>query len=502
MAAELIYGRGAPPEATYVFKHALVQDTAYATLLKGRRQQLHQRIAEVVRDRFPERADQEPGVIAHHFTQAGLPEIAVEWWGRAGRRAMGRFANLEAVPCFANGLALIADLPKSESRDRQELSLRLALGPALLATRGYPSIEVERNYEAASELAATLGDREAAFTSARGLWNCFYDRGDLGRGSGAGRAIARPRERGLQPGKAGPCVQSARFDANEHGRVRQIDRRFRDVHCGLGQAPAGACFERHGEEPKIVATSYKGLVLCIQGFADSGLEYVRSALSQANDINHPSERVVRVGILSIALVVAPRLPCRRGAREGADRILQGAWPGLLAGFEVHPPRRGLVHASGSVNGVIEAENGLLDWMKTGAMLHVPTWSANIADAALAIGDNASAEKSLSKGLEISRTNGEEFALAELHRLTGRLRTKQDRRNAARDAFAEAVATARRQGAGLYLLRAARDLAQLLAEDGDRTEARELLQPIVEDFPEHRDGLDFQEAAKLLAELSA
>ena len=155
-----------------------------------------------------------------------------------------------------------------------------------------------------------------------------------------------------------------------------------------------------------------------------------------------------------------------------------------------------------MNGVIEAENGLLDWMKTGAMLHVPTWSSNIADAALAIGDNASAEKSLSKGLEISRTNGEEFALAELHRLTGRLRAKQDRRNAARDAFAEAVATARRQGAGLYLLRAARDLAQLLAEDGDRTEARELLQPIVEDFPEHRDGLDFQEAAKLLAELSA
>ena len=159
-------------------------------------------------------------MIAHHFTQAGLPEIAVEWWGRAGRRAMGRFANLEAVPSFANGLALMADLPKSESRDRQEMSLRLALGPALLATRGYPSIEVERNYEAASELAATLDDREAAFTSARGLWNCFYDRGDLGRALALAERLLAIAKEELQPGKAGPCVQSARFDANEHGRVR------------------------------------------------------------------------------------------------------------------------------------------------------------------------------------------------------------------------------------------------------------------------------------------
>jgi tetratricopeptide (TPR) repeat protein len=135
------------------------------------------------------------------------------------------------------------------------------------------------------------------------------------------------------------------------------------------------------------------------------------------------------------------------------------------------------------------------------MLHIPTWSSDIADAALVVGDIASAEKALSKGLEISRTNGEEFTLAELHRLTGRLRARQDRRNAARDAFAEAVATARRQGAGMFLLRAARDLAQLLAEDGDRTEAQRLLRPIVDGFPEHRDGEDFREAAELLAKLT-
>ena len=133
MAAELLHGRGNPPEAAYAFKHALVQETAYASLLKSRRQHLHQRIAESLRDRFPSRADEEPGVVAHHFTQAGLSDMAIEWWGRAGALAMRRFANPEAVLSYSNGLSLVADLPKSEARDRRELSFRLSMGPAPLA---------------------------------------------------------------------------------------------------------------------------------------------------------------------------------------------------------------------------------------------------------------------------------------------------------------------------------------------------------------------------------
>jgi tetratricopeptide (TPR) repeat protein len=269
-----------------------------------------------------------------------------------------------------------------------------------------------------------------------------------------------------------------------------------------GQAPAGACFERHGEEPKIVATSYKGWVLCLRGFADSGLECAHSALSQANSINHPLSVTFASAILShVLLLRRDYLAGEALAKEQIEYCRERGLAFWLASMHIY---HGVAsaHVSGNGNGIVEAENGILDWTKTGAMLHVPTWSSNIAEAALVVGDIASAEKALSKGLEISRTNGEEFALAELHRLTGRLRAKQDRRNAARDAFAEAVATAQRQGAKLDLLRAARDLARLLAEDGDRTGARKLLQPIVEEFPEHRDGLDFQEAAKLLAELSA
>jgi len=179
IAAGLVFGHRTPSQVTYAFKHALVQETAYATLLKGRRQQLHQRIAESLRDRFPERAEREPGIVAHHFTRARLPETAIEWWRRAGARAMDRFANHEAALSYANGLNLMADLPASEKRDRQELDFRLALGPALLAARGYASDEVERNYREAGRLAEALSDREAMFTSARGQWHYLYDRSQL-----------------------------------------------------------------------------------------------------------------------------------------------------------------------------------------------------------------------------------------------------------------------------------------------------------------------------------
>ena len=144
--------------------------------------------------------------------------------------------------------------------------------------------------------------------------------------------------------------------------------------------------------------------------------------------------------------------------------------------------------------------GVVNWVNTGANIHVPTWSSFLAEAALVSGNLPLAEKALTSGAEMARRNGEVFALAELQRLTGRLLLMQDRRRDAHGALAEAVATARRQGALLYLLRAARDLARLLAEDADPHGARELLQPIVDDFPEHRNGPDFMEAAELLAGL--
>lgn len=498
MSAELLYGRGDPPDSTYVFKHALVQDTAYATLLKSRRQQLHQRIAEAIRDRFPERAESEPGIIAHHFTQAGLMETAVEWWARSGRLAMSRFANFEAVQSLGNGLALTAKMPQGEALERQKLSLRLALGPPMLATRGYASSEVEQNYAAAQQLAESLDDREAAFASARGLWNCFYDRGDQTRSLPLAERLLELAGQTADFEKQALALRALGSTRMSRGEYAQSIQAFDGCIAASANFPLGVSIERHGEEPGIVATQYRGLVFCMCGFADQALEATRRAVALARQIKHPLSVAFASSILGIVLHLRRDFTaCETLAREQFDYCREQGFAFWSAAFQVH---RGaaLAHLHPEGDGAIDAEIGIVNWVNTGAYIHVPTWSAFLADAALASGNLPLAEKALSSGLEIAKRNGEHFALAELQRLTGRLLLTQERRREARGALAEAVATARRQGALLYLLRAGRDLAQLLAEDAEPDEARKLLLPRIEDFPEHRSGIDFREAAELAA----
>jgi class 3 adenylate cyclase len=144
--SELVLRRGTPPNATYTFKHALVQDAAYKTLLRSRQTQMHQHIAEVLENRFPDMAEMEPELLAHHYTEAGLTEQAVVHWQRAGERAFERSANVEAASHLTTALALLASLPASAERDRHELALRIDFGPPLLATKGFAAPEVAENY--------------------------------------------------------------------------------------------------------------------------------------------------------------------------------------------------------------------------------------------------------------------------------------------------------------------------------------------------------------------
>ena len=134
--AELVYQRGVPPQATYTFKHALIQDAAYQSLLRSTRQQYHQRLAQVLAKQFPETAETQPELLAHHYTEAGLWEQAIPYWQRAGERALQRSANLEAVSHVTRGLEVLTALPETHERVHQELALQLTLGPALAATKG------------------------------------------------------------------------------------------------------------------------------------------------------------------------------------------------------------------------------------------------------------------------------------------------------------------------------------------------------------------------------
>lgn len=168
--AEILYKRGVAGAITYSFRHALIQDAAYESLLKSTRQQYHSRIARAIEEKFPDLAEGRPELVAQHWSEAGLAERAITYWLSAGRRAAERSANLEAIGHLARALKLSETLPAGAARDRAELDLRTMLGPALIATRGYAAPEVEANYDRARELCTQVGDAPQLFWVLRGLW--------------------------------------------------------------------------------------------------------------------------------------------------------------------------------------------------------------------------------------------------------------------------------------------------------------------------------------------
>ena len=169
VAAELVFRRGAPPDATYTFKHALVQEAAYNSLLKSRRQELHARIAQALEEKFPDVAGNRPEVLARHLTDAGLNERAVTYWHRAAEQAGGRFAHKEAIAHLTRGLELLKSLPETVDTVREEVRLQIALGISLTATRG-PAPEVAEAYLRARELAERSGDTRPTYAAVWGQW--------------------------------------------------------------------------------------------------------------------------------------------------------------------------------------------------------------------------------------------------------------------------------------------------------------------------------------------
>ena len=193
-AAELVFARGEPPEAGYSFKHALVRDAAHESLLKARRQELHARIARALEERFPETAEAEPELLARHCAEAGLAERAVDYWQRAGQRALARSATAEAVAHLTRGLEVLAGLPGGAERQRRELGLQLALGQASIAAKGFAAPETGRAYARARELCRELGDVPELFPALYGRFIVHFQRGELAAAHEAARELLRSAE--------------------------------------------------------------------------------------------------------------------------------------------------------------------------------------------------------------------------------------------------------------------------------------------------------------------
>jgi tetratricopeptide (TPR) repeat protein len=196
---ELLYQRHTPPQATYTFKHALIRDAAYQSLLRSTRQQYHQRIAQVLEEHFPETAHTQPELLAHHYTEAGRTEQAIPYWQRAGQYASDRSAYLEAISHFSTGIEQLKILPETPAHTQQALSLHIALGAALLMTKGQAAPEVERVYTQVRVLCQQVGETPQLVPALFGLWRFYIARPQLHTGRELADTLLRLAQRVHDP---------------------------------------------------------------------------------------------------------------------------------------------------------------------------------------------------------------------------------------------------------------------------------------------------------------
>jgi class 3 adenylate cyclase/predicted ATPase len=488
--AELLYQRGMPPQATYVFKHALIQDTAYQSLLKSTRQQYHQRIAQVLEQQFPETVDMQPELLAQHYTEAGLLAQAIPYWQQAGQRASERSAYLEAISHLTKGLELLNTLPDTPEHRQQELGVQTTLGWALSATKGLAAPEVAVAYHRARALCQEVGETPQLFPVLQGLVPFYVNRGELQTARELGEQMMSLAQRGHDPAHlANAHIMlggSALFFLGELGAAR--------THLEQGISNT-----THWE---IVRLSRLAQILWYLGYPDQALQRSQEALTLARERAQP-DRWLADALLFAAHLHESR---REGhiAYEQAEAALvlsrEQGFAFRLAGATV---LRGwaLVEQGQGEAGIEQIRQGIAAERATGS--RTATHLALLAKACWHLGQREEGLRVVAEALAIGNSNGEGRWTAELYRLQGELLlTLASAHHAeAESCFQQALEVARRQQAKSWELRAAVSLARLWQRQGKRAAAHQLLAEVYGWFTEGFDTADLQEAKALLEALT-
>ena len=496
--AELLYQKGILPNATYVFKHALICDSAYASLLKSARQKHHQNIAQVLEEKFPETAENQPELLAYHYTEAGLNALAVTYWHRAGQRLIERLAPREAIVYLSKGLELLRSLPDNPTHLQQELSLLTALGPAMIATQGPAAAEVEAIYTRAHALCQQVDDRAHALPVLRGLCNFYQVRKDLR----TARAFAEQLlDLGRHSSEAGHLIEAHGMLGVTlffQGDFAQALAHF-DQCLALDDAQPVLSSPSH--DPNIGYFSYRARALWCLGYPDQALASSQEALRRAQQLSHP-QPLAACQVFTALVSWLRRDPI--AAQQHADAAVSVA---RELGFQFQVAF-GLSLRGWALVMQGHVEAGMADIHEGLAALRAARASALHAmvyfiEACASIGRVAEGMSVLTEGLALVEQNDERLLEAELYRLKGELLLQQwpDNPSEAASCFRQAIVIAQNQSAKSWELRAAVSLAKLWQSQGKRQAAYDLLAPVYDWFAEGFDTPDLIDARMLLNELS-
>lgn len=518
MLAELVFSTGTPSRRSYTFKHSLVQDAAYQSLLKSRRQALHGRIATVIEERFPEVAAAQPEVLARHYAEAGLIHQAAGNLKRAALQAVSRWAMEEAIAHLKHGLEIIAALPEDEARDRRELELLTALGIPLMAIRGVRFAEVEETCERARQLCVRLGNAPQLFSVLFGLWWYYELTANMSAALDLARQLLVMAEREGDPGKLVQAHRTVGCTQFWLGDFASAQPHFDAAEAFADPRTAGLPTAEYAQDPTVVSRCFAAHNLWYLGYPERALATMNRAVDLARELDEP---------FSLALALDHRawlhhyLGNVSETREAADADMRFSREQGLQFFLAHGTvLRGWAMAQrGDLEGgKARILQGITAHDATGVLVTRPYWRRLLAVAKGLGGDIEGGLRSLDEGLsqirdqrlwdaEMLRTRGE--LLLETLNTNGKSRTDDPSSpgsigpsEQAESFLRKAVETARRQNARSLELRAGVSLAKLLERAGKAAEARELIAPILEWFTEGAEASDHIEARGLLDRLSA
>jgi class 3 adenylate cyclase/predicted ATPase len=501
LEAELLYQRGTPPQASYVFKHALVQEAAYQSVLKSSRQRHHQSVAQVLEAGFPEVRETRPELLAHHYTQAGLAARAMPWWYRAGQRAFEHSAHLEAITHLEKGLELAAALPRTPERCEQELDLLNALGLALFAIKGQASAEAGRTYASARERCAEIGETPKLFSILSGLFSFHTVRAEIHEAWEVAEQLL--------------ALAEGQHDTTRHlvaywaiGETLLFRGEFAQARIRLEQA-LGFLGAR-SNPPLSLLSGFPGdlgvFVRCLLahtlwhlGYPEQARCRIDEAIGLAQDLAHPFSVALARDYEAMLYQFQREAPRAQASAEIAIPLCQEqrfayylAWGTFIRGWAASQQGRG-------EPGVVQMREGVAGMRATGAALRLPYYLGLLAQTCLRNGRAEEGLALLDEALIRVEQTGERWAAAELHRLKGELLLVHEHVTAEAEACLRgALEIAREQQARSLELRCATSLGRLWRLQGKREQAHDLVAHVHGWYSEGFDTADLQDARIFLA----
>ncbi len=507
--ADILLVQGLPPESDYRFKHALIQDAAYENLLKSRRQVLHRRVAEILRDTFGESSAAEPELLAHHFTQAGLIEAAIECWDEAGQRSLERSALVEAAEQFTRALDQIATLPTTPALRREEIKLQVALITPLIHVKGYAAPETQAAVERARlliEQAEALGeppeDPILLFSVLYGVWAAHF----IAFNGGALRKLAAQFLALAEKQRATvPLMIGHRLMGNSlllTGDIAQGRAHYNQALAYYDPAAHRPLVTRFGQDTRVSVLSYRSFALWMLGYPEAALADTDHALKDAREIGHAATLMYALHFTSGTYIHCGNYAAANAQSNElvvlADDKAAMMWKatGML--------RQGLVLAlTGKASDAVQTLTAALTGRRsTGATQAAPLYLSYLAWAYADLGQFEDAWRCIGEAMTAVETTKERWWQAEVNRVAGEIALKSPERDAAKAQayFERALAVARAQQAKSWELRAAMSMARLWRDQKKRQQAHDLLAPVYGWFTEGFDTLDLKEAKALLDEV--